>query len=576
MKFPRLISLLTAGLLLPASFVVADPPGTIADPDGNNPDGKAADGFGSYPVSDFVEQGKGQPGGTLKVSVAVDLNTLDFHIAAGGHWIGRILYDNLVYLDNHGNITPWLAKSWEVSPDGKTYTFHLRDDVTFSDGTKFDAEAVRVNLAHIVDPASKSAAAASYIQPYVDGKVIDAHTFEAHLREPYSAFLSILANSFFGMISPKQIKEDPKGLDVAPVTTGPFLVESHHRQQDITFVKRKDYNWSPPYIQHQGPAYLDRIEVKFVPEAIVRYSTLASGQFDFTLDAPLQDAPAIRADPSLVMIDRDMPGNTVRGPIFNDDKPPFDDVRIRKAFALALDREGIAQLVGFGELKPRSDFLSPNMIGYDPSFQGILKYDVAEANRILDGAGWQQRDADGYRVKNGQRLSATVTLSQGGSSTLPLTDTTAMVEIQSEVKKIGFELKISQVPTGQLMVLRSNGDYQALGLVGAYAGNNPASLYLYYHGSQIPNDHYIGQNVSRLHDAQLDDLMVRALHSTDPAQFKDLYHQIQARLIDLVPSVPLYEYQVPAAYKSYVKGILYDTSCNRPSFTTAWLDPNHS
>ena len=88
-------------------------------------------------------------------------------------WLARIVYDCLLYQDENGKISPWLAKSWDVSPDGKTYTFHLRDDVTFSDGEKFNAEALRVNLEHMRDPATKSPLAAAYIAPYVDGRIVD-------------------------------------------------------------------------------------------------------------------------------------------------------------------------------------------------------------------------------------------------------------------------------------------------------------------------------------------------------------------------------------------------------------------
>jgi len=580
-RFPRLL-LVAALAIAPLWWAIARAPardGDQAEParenkktgsarDGNNVAGSLI----TYPASDFIEQGKGRPGGVLKVSVAVDLQTLDFHVAAGGHWIGRILYDNLVYLDDKGNVTPWLAKSWQISADHKTYTFHLRDDVTFSDGTKFDAEAVRVNLARIRDPATKSAAGASYIDAYVDGKVIDEYTFEAHLRVPYSPFLPILANTFFGMISPKAIRETPGKLAERPITTGPFVIESYERQQSITFVRRSDYRWAPPFIRHEGPAYVDRIEVQFVPEAVVRYSSLVSGQFDVTLDAPPQNAPAIGADPSLVMVNRVMPGNTVRGPLFNVQKAPFDDVRVRKAFALAIDREGIARVVGFGEFYPESDFLSSNMIYYDPSLRNVLKYDVAEANRLLDEAGWTERDAKGYRYKNGVRLSAEVVMSPnsggGGAGNTEL----AVVEIQSHVKKIGFELKIVQLPNAQRLALRSSGNYQAMGPSGAYAGNTPAALFLYYHSSQILTDQYIGQNLSRLDDTALDELLDRARQSHDPSELKDLYSKAQRRLIELVPTVPLFDYQVLSAYRKDIQGILFDTSCNRVSFTTAWID----
>ncbi len=530
------------------------------------PDDSASRSPVIYPATDYIEQTKGVPGGTLRVSVATDTGTLDLHSISSTNcqWLGRLIYANLVYLDDKGEITPWLAKSWTVSPDGKTYTFHLRDDVTFSDGTKFNAEAVRVNIEHMRDPATKSPLAAAYIAPYVDGKVLDEYTFQANLREPYSAFLNVLAQSWLAMYSAKAIQENPKQLGDSPVGSGPFVVESYTRQQGIRLVKRKDYHWAPPFIKHDGPAYLDRIEIDFVPEAMVRYSSLAAGQYDFTIDAPAQNAAAIRADPSLMLDSRIRQGNPSRGLTFNTSKPPFDDVIVRRAAAAAIDREGIAQIVGFGEYRPKSDFLAANTRYYDPSTQGILRYDVAEANRLLDSAGWTGRDAEGFRTKDGKRLAAEALVTETG------TPSPVYVAIQADLKKVGFDLKLVQLPLAQIMERRNANEYQALS-GGVWHTNTPDGLYIIYHSAEITSPQRIGQNSSRLHDPALDDLLARARHTNDPVALQDLYSKAQKRLTEVVPAVPLYENYTITAWRKPVQGVLFDTSHNTPIWTAAWL-----
>ncbi|HEX6566587.1 MAG TPA: ABC transporter substrate-binding protein [Chthoniobacterales bacterium] len=519
-----------------------------------------------YPARDYSEQSGGTPGGTLKVSVASDTGNLDLHSIShtNAEWLGRILYDNLVYLDEQGEISPWLAKSWTVSPDGKTYTFHLLDDVTFSDGSKFNAKAVLVNLEHMRDPATKSPLAAAYIDPYVDGKVVDEYTVQLNLREAYTPFLNVLAQSWLAMESPKAIREKPKELGEAPVGSGPFVVESYTRQQGIKFVRRKDYNWSPAIIKHSGPAYLNRIEIQFVPEATVRYASLTSGQFDFTIDAPPQSIAAMRSDQTLVVDRRIRQGNPFRGIIFNTSKPPFDEVTVRRAVAAAIDREGIAQLAGFGELEPKADFLAANTRFYDPAFQNVLRYDVAEANRLLDQAGWTQKDGAGFRSKGGERLSAEMLVLQTVStSAVP-------AAIQSDLKKIGFELKLVQIPLAQYADRRAANNYQAIG-GGVWHTNTPDGLYIVYDSNEITSNRRIGQNISRLQDSVLDDLLQRARQSNDPKDLADLYSKVQKRLTEVVPAVPLYDNYSIVGYKSYVKGIIFDTSHNTPIFTTAWL-----
>ena len=339
---------LTGIICLYMAIAACSPP-TAPQPGAPHADGNVNNGVITYSASDFHEQSPGRSGGTLRVSAASDAGSFDIHALSNGNiqWMGRILFDCLVYQDEQGNISPWLAKSWEVSEDGKTYTFHLRDDVTFSDGEKFNAVALQTNLEHMRDPATKSPLAAAYIAPYLDGKVIDEYTFEAHLREPYTPFLDVLAQSWLGMVSPKQIREAPRTIAEHPVGSGPFLLESYKRDQGAVFVKRSGYHWAPPVTRHQGEAYLDRIELSYVPEAMIRFTALESGQSDFALDAPAQNAAAIRANPELVMRSRIRKGNPSRSMTFNVEQAPFNDVLVRRAVAKAIDREGLAWISGF-------------------------------------------------------------------------------------------------------------------------------------------------------------------------------------------------------------------------------------
>jgi peptide/nickel transport system substrate-binding protein len=525
----------------------------------------------TYPTDTYVEQQTGKPGGALRVSVSTDTGTLDLHAiaATNAQWLGRILYDNLVYLDPAGAITPWLARSWTISPDRKTYTFHLRDDVTFSDGVKFNAEAVLVNLEHMRDPATKSPLAAAYIAPYRSGRIVDEYTFEANLDEPYEPFLNVLAQSWLAMLSPKAIKETPKRLGESPVGSGPFVVERYRKQQGISFVKRPDYNWSPEVVGHNGPAYLDRIEVRFVPDPAIRYFSLSSGQYDLTIDAPPQSLSAIVADPSLRFANRMRMGVPNRSLVFNTSMAPFDDVILRRAFVTAIDRDGLARLMGFGAFMRSATFLSVTTPYYDASFSDELKYDVEKAARLLDEAGWTGRDLQGFRTRNGNRLSAEVLITDSATPS-PL-----VCAIQADLKKIGFDLAIVQLPAGILTQRRNTNSYKILSS-GVWHTNTPDALYINFHSSRIPSKGRSGQNTARLDDVLLDDLLERARQTGDPSVLRDLYSRAQRRLIELVPALPAYENHSLVAYKAFVKGIVFDTSHETPFFTTVWLDEARS
>lgn len=521
----------------------------------------------SYPATDYREQARGKSGGTLRIATGTDTGTLDIHALshANVQWLGRLLFDNLVYLDDKGNVTPWLAKSWEISPDGKTYTFHLREGVTFSDGAPFDAEAVRANLEHMRDPRTKSPLAAAYIAPYVDGRIVDRYTFEAHLREPYGPFLNVLAQSWLGLISPRQIANDPASIISKPIGSGPFALESYVRQQGLTLKRREDYNWSPDYVGHKGPAYLAAVRVDIVPEALVRYAGLAGGEYTLLADAPAQNAKAIRADGNLIFDSRIRTGLPWRGIGFNLDREPFKDVRVRRALALAVDREAITKSVFFGEMLPTTVFLARNTRFYDAAFANVLRYNPVEAKRLLDEAGWTGRDAEGYRTRQGVRLGAEM-ITLDSAILGPIN-----VAMQQDLKKVGFDLKLTVLSPAPFTARRNAGDYQAMaGMV--WHTNTPDALYILHHSGEITSPKRIGQNTSHVRDAQLDDLLERARRSTDPAELQRLYSAAQKRLVEIVPAVPLDENHSNIAYSRRLKGLLFDTSHNTPYVTAAWLD----
>lgn len=195
-------------------------------------------------------------------------------------FVAQQFLDSLVSMDEEGRIGSWLAERWEVSGDGLVYIFHLRGDVHFTDGEPFDAAAVKANLDHMVDPKTQSGTAASYLTQYVRTDVIDVHTAAVHLSSPYAAFLEVLAQGFLGIQSPKALARSRDENCRSPVGSGPFKVVQWDRQSQVVLERNPDYAWAPPTARHQGPAYLEKIVWKIIPDASVRFASLQAGDVD--------------------------------------------------------------------------------------------------------------------------------------------------------------------------------------------------------------------------------------------------------------------------------------------------------
>jgi len=529
------------------------------------PPGKAAL---TYPETDYIERLPGRPGGTLRTSASYESGSFDIHTIHPGNmlWEARLIYDNLVYLDTAGEPSPWLAKSWTISPDGKTYTFLLRDDVSFSDGTRFDAEAVKTNFERIKKLGLGSRIAAAYLAPVVEAVALDTFTFEVHLNAPYHPFLHYLAQSWLGLISPRQIRQNPDSIKDRPIGSGPFVVREYTPGKRAVFQRRADYAWAPAALHHTGPAYLETVILEAIPNENERAAALLDGRFELTFEAPLEHLSELQADPNLVYSNRVRPGSPMRSLAFNTRRVPFDDVRVRRAIAIAINRNEIVRQMSSKTFSPKTDFLSANTPDYDGGFRDALAYDPPRAEALLDSAGWSERGADGIRMKAGQRLSAEL-LTTGDERTPP----SSVLAIQSDLRKIGFELRLTFVTSPRLNERVRSGNYDVL-TGGWWTATTPDVLYLLYHSSQISRQNTFGQDTGNLADPKLDDLLLRARQSLDLDERHVLYREIQRLLTELVPVVPLHDSHHVIVYRRELHGLLFETVHNTPLLTAAWLD----
>jgi peptide/nickel transport system substrate-binding protein len=481
-------------------------------------------------------------------------------------FLAQQFLDSLVSMDEQGRIGPWLAKSWDISPDGLVYTFHLREDVHFTDGTPFTAEAVKANLDHMIDPRTQGSTDKNYLQAqYLRTDILDLHTAAVHLSKPYAAFLEVLAQGFLGFESPAALKRPERDNCESPVGSGPFKVTRWDRQNQVVLERNPDYAWAPPTAKHQGPAYLDKILWKFIPVASVRFGSLESGAVDVIDGLPPESHAPARRNPDITLVLRDRPGNPTHGN-FNVTRPPFDDVRVREAFVRAANVEGALKSVFFGEFPRAGGPLSSGTPFYSPEFEHAEDYDPARATRLLDEAGWTQRDGEGYRIKNGHRLTVFIPL----PDFLSEAERALWEQVQASVKKVGFAVELEPMSQAELLTRYYPAwDYDVV--VGYWNTNTPDVLRFVFGSAFIKPSGPYHSNGSGFSDPALDGLLEQALETQDPAVRRQLYSRAQGLISQQYLQLTTYPQSTRLAIYKSAHGVRVEPSLTITYLYDAWV-----
>ncbi|HEY2042803.1 MAG TPA: ABC transporter substrate-binding protein [Jatrophihabitans sp.] len=381
----------------------------------------------------------------LTVGVYQEPDTLDPNATglALSSLIASAIFDPLMWwLPNAsgGNeYVPGLATSYTVSPDAKVYTFKLRQDVTFHDGTKFDAEAVKATFEHIADPATKSRSALGSLGPYKETKVLDPYTAQVVFSQPNAAFVHEMTTILFGMSSPTAIKKyGPTGFGNNPVGTGPFKFVSYATQDHISLEVNPAYKWGPATFGPAGPAKLKTLTFKILPDTNTRYSALRAGQLGMAMNLDPNNIQAIKKSGSFTHYNVPSTGQPYGYPL-NVTKEPTNELAVRQAILHAVDQDKMNQTVLSGAYEPAHDLLTPTTPGFSKASSSLYPYDPEKAKSLLNGAGWQA-GSGGVRSKNGKPLHLDILIQSSNGFDLPTQ------YIVNELQAVGFSANISAQP----------------------------------------------------------------------------------------------------------------------------------
>lgn len=469
--------------------------------------------------------------------------------------IMRNVYESLVVQTKDGGFQPWLATKWTVSPDGRTYTFTLKDGVRFSDGTPFDATAVKTNLDRIADPKTKSKYAISLLGPYDGSRVVDGRTVEVRFKRRFATFLRSASTTYLGFHSPKSIEEHGSRLCAggpAQVGTGPFLLRSYTRGQQAVLERNPRYSSPPTGAAHTGPAHLDRLTFRFVPDPTVRVGSAVSGQVDAADFVPPNELPKVQRASGLQLVSADVPGIGYTW-YLNTTAAPFDDRDVRLAVQKAFDADQAVKAVYFGAYDRSWSPLTPATPAYDGALKGTWGFDPKGAAALLDRAGWTARDAAGYRTKDGKRLSTRLLFVPQYTSE----DRAALDQaLQADLKQAGIELRLVPLDAAAYEPVRNAGKYGLIGF--AWGGADPDLLRTLFASDQLFDDG--GNNAARLNDPQVDRWLEEGGATADPQARKAPYAQVQQKLIADGVALPTAVQRRQIAVRRGVSGLRFDAN----------------
>lgn len=313
------------------------------------------------------------------------------------------IFDTLTWLTPADKVTPDLATSWSVSPNGETYTFHLRSGVKFQDGTPFDAQAVVANIDYITAKTTQSAVALSLLGPCLSATAVSQYVVSISCTKPFAPLLSQLSEPYLGIQSPTAIKKYGSSVSSHPVGTGAYSLQSYVPNAKIVLVRNPDYKWAPPALGASGPAKLAKIVYNIVPSPEARLESLQSGQSQFIQEVAGIDFEKLKSNYSSMSVP--IPGLGYFSTITTT-KPPTNDLAVRQAILYSVNRQSVVRLVYSGAFPASNTPLLPGMLGYTSTLAGEYPYDPAKAAQLLEADGWTK--TGGVWTKDGKPLSVSI------------------------------------------------------------------------------------------------------------------------------------------------------------------------
>lgn len=467
----------------------------------------------------------------LRIVLLKELATLDAHrisVALEGRIVADLGSTLVTLQPETGEVVPYLATEWSISDDGLVWTFHLRDNVRFHDGTPLTAEEYVWTFNRILSSTwPEGFAPRTVLRSVTAVKAVDPYTLELDLMSPDATLLYGLANPYLQPLSPQAIESAGDTYGHHPVGVGPFRFTEWIPGEKIVLERNPDFTWGPAFTSG-GPATLDRIEYFILPDYDLALADLLDGRVDL-MQIQYGDARRVLNTGNITL----MPILSTASPLYlalDVTDPPLDDIRVRQALNYAVDREQMISIVEYDYGEPQYGPVSQSVIGYWPETEEAgYHYDPAKARALLVEAGFQLND-EGLLVKDGKPLL--LTLIMPNYAQLP--QLPQVVDMLSDqFQQVGITIDVVPVEIADLLAL----------------GADPAAYDMIINAATWPEATFIllnfflstsSYNFSHVNDPELDQLLLSSLTSIDLETGRQLLWNAQKRIIENAYCVPLY------------------------------------
>ncbi len=482
-------------------------------------------------------------GGTLTLP-ANDPDTLDPHQTSNpsSYDVFALIYETLVTEAPDGSYVGLLADSWKISDDNKTITFALRKDVKFTDGSAFNAEAVKFTFERILRVGTKSPIQ-STIKNIEKMDTPDANTFVMTMKDPYAPIFHDLANAYAGILSPSAVKAANDDIGRKPIGTGPYILKSWQTGQLIVLERNANYVSSLKFFDNKGAPYIAERRFKIIPEYATQVASLEAGEIDY-LALQAQDVAKYGKDARFKIFDSFTTGLTYLG--FDTKKAPFDNPKVRQALAYAVNKDEIVQVVFDGALaKVACCAIAPSIQGYDAKLsQYELKYDPAKSKQLLDDLGYKVSGK--YRTAPDGKpfqpaIYTTTSNTHGKIATL----------LQAQFQAVGVDMQVKQMESGALLALTPKAEHDLY--LNGYSWNEPDMFSLF-----LSCDRLSGSNRVLYCNQDLEKLIVAGRTTLDQTKRMQIYADAQKLVSQEAPWQPLYMNVNKVAVSAKLQGVKQD------------------